>query len=92
MRRYLILSFALLLLIFAVQVVPATDLADGDSGVNYAILTGTAFHPPSTTKPLTFAAPQHFEAAKQPANFYWFSRDAQTESASATHLVSVMRC
>lgn len=49
MRRYLILTFALLLIV-VIQVVPQMDLSDGDGGFTYAIVTRAHVHALNSTQ------------------------------------------
>ncbi len=91
MRRYLILTFALVLIV-VVQVVPQADLMDGDGGFSYAIVSRIHFHPSSSTNKVILSATQCLAALGQPENSRFSIRVARTEYALPANPASVLRC
>lgn len=91
MRRYLILTFALLLIV-VIQVVPQMDLSDGDGGFTYAIVTRPHVHALNSTQS-TRALPLDLSLATTPPKTFTRAMPATGElPAAPATLARVMRC
>lgn len=91
MRRYLILTFTLLLVV-VIQVVPQVDLTDGDGGFSYAILCKPHFHPPCSAKTAGLPSALRLAAKGQPNESNWTPGAATATSVHCPESVSVLRC
>ena len=91
MRRYLILTFALLLIV-VIQVVPQMDLSDGDGGFTYAIVTRPHFHTPNSSQSMRALPLKLSLATTPPKNFTRAIQATGGLPAAPAALARVMRC
>ena len=91
MRRYILLTLALLL-VFAVQVVPQGDFFDGDVGVSAAIQSKTHWHTPSCTRMVRVAPPQRMQVAAQPESRNTVLAEGDFRATISANMVIVLRC
>ena len=91
MRRYLLLTLALLLL-FAVQMVPQGDLFDGDGGTSVAVLSKSHLHTPSCTRAVRLAPPRRLLLAAQAERRAAVMPEAVPQTTISNDLVFVLRC
>jgi|HubBroStandDraft_6_1064221.scaffolds.fasta_scaffold923499_2 hypothetical protein len=91
MRRYILLTLALLL-IFAVQMVPQGDLFDGDGSVSVAVLSKTHLHTPSCTRAVRLVRPQRLEMTTQSESRSSALPECESRMPLSTKLISVLRC
>lgn len=91
MRRYLLLTLALLLL-FAVQMVPQGDPFDGDGGASVTILSKSHLHVPSRTRTVRPAPPRRQASPVQAERQTTVLPEGDLETTASTNLVFVLRC
>jgi len=91
MRRYFILTFVLLLVV-VVQVMPPTDILDGDGGFSYAILTKAHFHPLGSSQVSPLSLPNAHSATAEPASVAGISGNEALAGATPPKLARVLRC
>jgi len=91
MRRYIILTFVLLLVV-VVQVIPPTDILDGDGGFSYAILTKAHFRPLRSSQVSPLPRPNAHSTTAEAASVAGISGDEALPGATPVKLARVLRC
>lgn len=91
MRRYFILTFALLLVV-VVQVMPQTDILDGDGGFSYAILTKAHLHPVSSSRVSPLPQPNTLGTKAEAPRVAAMSGDEALPETTPPKLARVLRC
>ena len=91
MRRYLILTCVLLLIVVVLVILP-TDILDGDGGFSYAILTQAHFHPLSSSQVSPLSQPNAHSSMAEAASVAGLSGDEALPGATPPRLARVLRC